>query len=285
MTTSWQVVGASVAGLGHLELDQACQDAHALRRIDGDSVIAVVCDGAGSAPRSSLGSATAAAVLCAHPAVDEWIATLTASSGESWQTSWELCASAIFRSALASLQKLVDDPASAGELATTAIVVVATPDLLACAHVGDGRACASFSSDGGWLPLFEPTRGDAPNETVFLTSFDDARGNAYWRSEARVFPSRPRAFAAMTDGCETGAFECWVPRPSGEGFHDPNRPFPPFFDPLALTLVELSRAGADEKELQRAWTSFVTAGVERFRTESDDRTLVFGAWLRDDDRA
>src|SRR5690606_8659606 len=53
--TSWKVVAASVAGPHHVRDGLPCQDAHTYR-LQGDYLIAVISDGAGSACYSQLGS-------------------------------------------------------------------------------------------------------------------------------------------------------------------------------------------------------------------------------------
>ena len=52
----WQVLGASVPGAGHVRGGQDCQDAHRWRALPGGVLVVAVADGAGSAPRSELGS-------------------------------------------------------------------------------------------------------------------------------------------------------------------------------------------------------------------------------------
>ena len=47
---TWRVFGASVTGKAHLDKAIACQDAHA-HAVVGDVLVAIVCDGAGSARR------------------------------------------------------------------------------------------------------------------------------------------------------------------------------------------------------------------------------------------
>ena len=51
----WRVFGASVRGKSHLDKGVPCQDAHA-QAVAGDTLVAIVCDGAGSARHSEQGA-------------------------------------------------------------------------------------------------------------------------------------------------------------------------------------------------------------------------------------
>src|SRR5471030_1755942 len=51
----WRVFGASVRGKSHLDKGLPCQDAHAQVVVD-DILVAIVCDGAGSARHSEQGA-------------------------------------------------------------------------------------------------------------------------------------------------------------------------------------------------------------------------------------
>ena len=51
----WRVFAASAIGKSHIDAGTPCQDASA-HDVEGDTVLAVVCDGAGSQPLSHIGA-------------------------------------------------------------------------------------------------------------------------------------------------------------------------------------------------------------------------------------
>ena len=54
---AWRVYAAAAIGSSHVEAGMPCQDAHA-HALVGDTLFAVVCDGAGSQPLSHVGAQT-----------------------------------------------------------------------------------------------------------------------------------------------------------------------------------------------------------------------------------
>ena len=58
-SSTWQTIGASVTGASHVKTNLPCQDAHGFAELPGGLLIAVVSDGAGSAPLAEVGAQTA----------------------------------------------------------------------------------------------------------------------------------------------------------------------------------------------------------------------------------
>ncbi|MEI7614646.1 MAG: PP2C family serine/threonine-protein phosphatase [Betaproteobacteria bacterium] len=275
----WIVVGSSVTGAGHIEKGEGCQD-YSCHRLVGDALIAVVCDGAGSHTHSRQGAEAAAQSICASPTLEAWVLEQAEAPDVPPSTGWRSVTCTVFAEAIAAVQReAVRLAVPFKELSSTAILTVATPGFLAVAHVGDGRCCAAFQGEASeWQPLFVPERGDLPNETWFLTA-DRTLDESFWEKEATVFPRPPHGFALLTDGCEKGSFVCEVPRPEGGGFHDPNQPFPGFFNPVAASLASMWSQGESLEAIQALWETFLTIGHEPFRVESDDRTMILGLWV------
>ena len=266
----WQVAAASVTGAGHLADGAACQDAYRWRVTERGELIIAVCDGMGSSKQGGEAARFVADGLCESEAIDLWLA------GPQSEELWRVAAQSLFHAVREGLQAFALSTApdlTFADFACTAQLAVVAESMLWVAHVGDGRAAARTSA-GEWIPLFVPDRGEFVNETVPLSAsipFDAE----YWRGHTTCLSARVDAVAMMTDGCENTAFECYVPDDGGR-LHDPNRPFPGFFNPVAQTLRSFSDRGISQDELDAKWESFLREGLPRFAVESDDRTMVFG---------
>jgi hypothetical protein len=277
----WHLVGASVTGQRHLTEGAACQDAHGHRQLCGGlATLVAVADGAGSCSHSRHGAQAAVQAFLTAPALEAWLTGHTLAGTTPTREAWAQVAREQFRGALEAVREAAaafpQEPLEA--FSCTAILAVATERFLAIAHVGDGRACASFTPDlGDWTALFEPERGDAPNETCFLT-MERELDAAYWLEESHLYPAGT-AFAVLSDGCERGSFLCAVPRPDGPGLFDPNLPFDKFFPNMARGLRDSLLEGDSPEALEAEWTRLLATDVEAFRQESDDRTMVLGVWL------
>ena len=134
----WRVVAASVCGTSHFRNKQLCQDAHHWQVLPDNVLVAAAADGAGSASLGKVGA---------------MVAVETAIENLSMQqiTKHSLADDAIVRSllleALLAAKKAVEDEAAAckkqpQDLATTLIIVIATPEIVAVAQIGDGLAVA-----------------------------------------------------------------------------------------------------------------------------------------------
>ena len=267
----WLVASATVTGAGHAVDNAPCQDAHAWRVTSQSDLIVVVCDGLGSSQRGGDAARYVADTLCSAPSLEAWLAA--AHTEEDWRQFVE----GLLRDTRIELGNLADrtDPAAGiREYACTVQLVVATESVLYVAHIGDGRAAARFEGSDDWVALHTPERGDAANVTVPLSA-PLSTDREYWQSAALRLAGRANAVAVMTDGCEMAAFECYVPD-STTGFHDPNRPFPGFFNPVAAKLRSFGEEGTPQVEINARWEAFIREGLPRFAAESDDRTMVFG---------
>src|SRR4051794_32809250 len=154
---TWRALGASVAGAGHRARGVGCEDASAVELLDDGTLLVAVADGAGSAPRASEGSTRAVAAAMA-----------------ALRSGADLCA--VMHAARGSLE-----PVAAGDrlrdLATTLLVVRATPAGVDTAQVGDG---AVVVRRGESLEVVAAdAKGEYLNETVFLTS-------EAWRDSLRI---------------------------------------------------------------------------------------------------
>ncbi len=251
---NWRVVAASVCGVSHRERDLPCQDAHAWRVLPDDILVAAVADGAGSAILGEIGAALA---------VQTAIAAIEASSitqppfedDESWY--WLLI------EAVESAKKTIQSEAIARQvkpcdLATTLILAIATPELVAAIQIGDGACVVSDQSDDIFT-LTVPQSGEYINETTFLTSQNtlSAACTTLWRGSTM-------SIAILSDGLQMLALKM------------PDAiPHVPFFSPL----FHFAGKTTDETAAQDQLTSFLASPRLQERTD-DDLTLLLAALVR-----
>lgn len=244
----WQVASASVRGTSHEKSGQMCQDAHCWQKLPEGVLVAAVADGAGSATLGKVGAIvatqTAVETICTvenklHLVQDE----------QEWQQ--------ILFQALEAAKTAVEAEAAvcglkARDLATTLIMVVATPKLIAGVQVGDGLAVAGDRA-GNVIALTTPQRGEYINETTFLVSphaLDAVQVNL-WRGVASNI-------AVFSDGLQMLAVNM-----------SDGTPYLPFFSPLFQFMAEME----DENEAREQLASFLRSPRITERAD-DDLTLL-----------
>lgn len=275
MKNKWTVAYASVIGNMHVDMNLPCQDSSAYEAINEDWGVAVVCDGAGSASHSHLGSKLTAKMALQYfvelVKMQAWHEAETLPSDELWEGS----AIVALRKIRANIGELAEaEKLKVNALASTVIVIVHSTKGLLVTHIGDGRA--GFFNGQEWKTAMNPFQGSEANETVFLTSDiwgEDEIGN-YARSS--VIRENVEAFTLLTDGCEKSSFEVNIFDPRKNKFFDLNKPFPKFFNPNMKGLRMLNKEGKTQAEINKLWAGFLTNGTEQFKTETDDKTMVLG---------
>lgn len=249
----WRVAGASVAGFSHQEEEIPCQDAHAILTTPSGWLIAVVSDGAGSAPRSGEGSRSFCDEVTSHlrARLEEAQINVSTQMDEVTLRLWVESAIEKVREDLFLLASANDG--SLRDFHATLVGVVAGAKSGMLFHIGDGAGCATNLRNMSNSILSEPENGEYANETYFATQED-------WRAHLRVTPFGPDydLIALMSDGVTPFALA------SGG-----SAPFPPFFEPLSEYLVNHNR---DEREIA------IKTILERDdirRITGDDKTLVW----------
>lgn len=245
----WHVVGISERGATHIKHGIPCQDSHVWRALPGGAVVVAVADGAGSASLSQLGSARAAL------AAVEWVAELMQGDWPQRDDEWrEMLIAALetaHESVLLSAKKRQVEPR---ELATTLIMLVATPTMVAAAQVGDGAAVV-MNNARQMLAVTAPQSGEFINETRFFTSPDYLKAVqvGIWRGEVA-------GLGVISDGLQLLALK--MPEAT---------PHAAFFSPLLQFLHETDDMHAAERQLRE----FLASDRIRQRAD-DDLTLVLG---------
>jgi hypothetical protein len=259
--SGWAYLKASVQGFRKPFL----QDAHDLV-IEGESALLIVCDGAGSLKHSKAGADFVVKHLSS-----KFLELIKA--GEVFtQESWMELARSLFHEASQALKsKSQSDGMNFGDFGCTCIVVLAGPDFVACAHVGDGRA-GYLDTSGHWRALMTPHKGALANSTVFMTMLEPASLGQLVR--VTFIPARTRAVVALSDGPED---VCWLVstfNPSGQKVIDPNEPSNEFLGKIANQLAAATAKKVPQNALDKLWQDFLTEGTPKLKAQVDDKTLL-----------
>ena len=249
----WKVHAAAVIGSSHLEGNLPCQDAFAYARA-GDVLVAVVCDGAGSAARSEVGSARFSR------AVADALAARAVHAGEALcdadpQDLAEAARLAISAERSALRARADGEGVELSAFAATLVCAIVGPAGGWFLHVGDGIGVAELAHGGG-TALSLPENGEYANETYFVTG-------SQWAEHLRLtpIPGPVRTLALMSDGAAP-----FVMAKNNDGL------FRPFMDP-----VERFLAASDEATGSAGLAS--TLGDPRTHSiTTDDKTLLVGLW-------
>lgn len=280
--TNWFIVSASAIGSSHIKSHVPCQDNHYCESISEKWGIAISCDGAGSAENSHLGSKHVASEIGIKYFKEViikkgWHESDTLPNEEEWRdVAREGCVQ-IYKSLenLAHTKKI-----RISSLACTLIVVIYSPVGLLVTHIGDGRA-GYCNEQGEWKPAIIPHKGEEANQTIFITSdrwmtSQDFRMSGIEVPESRVILEKPTAFTLMSDGCELHSFECSVMDQETNKWHDPNRPYPNFFNPLVKNLQSMHNSNTPIEITDSKWRKFIEAGSAGLEAEPDDKTMILG---------
>jgi serine/threonine protein phosphatase PrpC len=248
----WRVVAASVCGTSHIRNKQLCQDAHHWQLLPSNVLVITAADGAGSASQGKVGAMVAVETAIENLSLQE----ITPDS-----LADDAIVQSLLNEALLAAKKAVEDEAVAcskqpQDLATTLIIMVATPDMVAVVQIGDGLAVAKDHM-GNLVALTIPDNGEHINETTFLTSPD-----ALDTAQMRLWRESIVNIGVLTDGLQMLALNMVL----GE-------PHKPFFFPL-FDFVENAE---DQTLAKEQLVRFL--GSERITQRTDDDlTLILAGF-------
>lgn len=242
----WRFAAARVIGTSHIRAKLPCQDKLACKVLPGDSLVATVADGAGSAAMGERGAEIAVNSVVAHVML-----CLTEK-----RTDFDVClreAAALAREAIAA--EANREAKALRNYATTLLAVVVTPEGGGALQIGDGIIVVS---DGGdeWSWVFWPQRGEYANTTYFLT--DDGSID---RLESEMFTGFVTDIALMSDGLEPLALQY-----ASQTAHDP------FFNGMFRPLLKADGC-AEISELSASLEQFLSSEPVGARTD-DDVSLI-----------
>ena len=280
---NWLIVEGTVIGKSHITQEKPCQDSFKIARIDNQWGVAVICDGAGSAKLSQIGS--------------KWIAEYSANLFKERivQLSWNKVSSFPGESewknlAKETLKKIHDKANDLAnqyqcrleDLACTIIVIVYSPIGLLITHIGDGRA-GYCDKTFKWHSCLTPHKGEESNQTIFITSKHWLKENLITSGinvpESIVISEEPLAFTLMSDGCESHIFECSKFDYSRNLWSDPNQPSDKLLNSLVNTIRGEMNEGSNKAEINNKWVQYLKNGNKGLNDELDDKTMILGIYL------
>lgn len=247
-----RVVAASVMGTSHEKRLQPCQDAHRWKLLPNGILIAAVADGAGSATLAEIG---------AEIAVNTAVKSIAEEGLKISENDPDDCWHQLLTASLKMAREAVETEAQVREvksrdLASTLILAIATPELIAVAQIGDGAA-AIGDSDGNIIAVTVPPCGEYINETIFLIS-----DNALETAQLRVWRGKLAHLAIFSDGLQMLALKM----PEGAAHV-------PFFSPLFKFVGQVEDEGEAKEQLE----SFLKSPRVTERTD-DDLTLLLASF-------
>lgn len=248
-----RVFAASAIGKSHIDGGIPCQDAFALNAID-EVLIAAVCDGAGSAALSDVGSNLVASTLVSSIA-DQYRAgeTMHRLDAEAFKSKIEQMVAAA-RANLEALAQTENRPL--GDYSATLVGAVTSAEQGYFFHIGDGLAIAQCAAPENGNIISLPENGEYANETYFITGSE-------WAEHLRITPigSKINLLALMSDGA--------MPFVMSKGNADFYRPF---IDPVANYLETVSETDGS-KALEGTLSD-----VRTHQITSDDKALLIALW-------
>ena len=255
----WRVAQASVIGTSHKKTGLPCQDAGGCRVVSDPNgrhvLLAVACDGAGSASLS-LDGATLAVGRFLEQFGDAARRTGLDGITKEFTEDW-----------LASLRAEISDRAAAADLsprefACTILGAVVGDDRVAFFQIGDGAIVVSNraeAGDYGWV--FWPQHGEFANQTNFITQ-DDALDVLEFELEERCIDE----IAVFTDGIERLVLD----------LHEKTA-HAPFFRTLFGWLVKTEPAAVGEEMPASEVVSHYLGSKQINDRTDDDKTLILAS--------
>lgn len=254
----WRIIKKSVAGTSHKKLKQTCQDACQSIILANNVLIATVADGAGSADFGALGAKIAVrTVIKTAKSNYSSYSVLGSSINEDFILS---ILSKCVEAAFIALEKEANNRAiEIQSLATTLILLVATPDIAATLQIGDGGVIVG-DPEGNIIDYSTPQNGEYINQTTFLTSPNALaianQSKKLWRGVKHI--------AMLSDGLQMIAYKL----PQGT-------PYEPFFLPLFRFIATTPNVVEGQKQLNR----FLNSKRVKERTD-DDLTLLLATFTQ-----
>jgi hypothetical protein len=250
---AWRVYAAASIGKSHIDAGTPCQDAFA-HRVQGDVLVACVCDGAGSQSLSQEG-----AQFASRDIVERLTAALALDPGlvhADAATATPAVAAIVAQTRAGLESRANSEGVPLASFSATVVGAVIGPAGGFFFHIGDGVCVASTLDPAVAEIVSLPENGEYINETYFITGEE-------WQAHLRLdaFAAQVATVALMSDGADP-----FVMAKGNGGLYRP------FMDPVLKYL-----ATVDEAEGSKALES--TLGDPRtYGITGDDKSLLVAMW-------
>jgi hypothetical protein len=254
----WKIVAASVAGPAHVESGRPCEDAYRVSEVDG-CLVAVVCDGAGSASRGGHGAQHAVEAISGALRGHVAVAGVPCCEGD-WNSIRKAVVDAI-EAARATVLDGLGEEFGLKDCYATVVGGVIAGDRGMFFHIGDGYALALTYPELETLAISSPENGEYADTTYFYTQ-------EHWEQHLRFsdFEGALSLVTFMSDG--TSDFAIARDRVSVDKS---------FFGPVT---TYLSSIDIDENlGCSKLMASLSCRGAAQ--VSSDDKTLIWAFRSRD----
>ena len=246
----WNVAAGSATGISHIREGLPCQDAFA-HSCSGQWLVAVVCDGAGSACHSDIGANHAVETIIRELTHILDMAPQTIQGSEEF---WRKAVIATVDSTRSQLKnKIPGQLADLSDYHATVIGTTVGPNYGFFFHIGDGAGFAFERGHRETCVVSPPENGEYADLTFFYTQDN-------WRDHLRLtfFDNSPDIVALMSDGAMSFA--------AAKGLKGLD---PEFINPVMRYLDSVD---------ERTGSAALEATLASHRTHtitSDDKTLLF----------
>jgi hypothetical protein len=250
----WKYGKASVAGTSHALLNTPCQDAHVCKFIqidDKEVIVAVVCDGAGSASKSDVGAQTMSEIFANQ--AETYLIENNSVEG--------LNREMLFDWVINARQQIIDISENEGfalrEYSCTFLAAIVGGGLSFFLQIGDGCMVVSeMEEPDAYKWIFWPQKGLYFNTTNFVTDTDFMESLQFDK-----WDKMPRDMALFSDGIESIALK-----------FDSEVAYSPFFKGLFGAL----RSKQNNEPFDREIAQFLNSDKVNERTD-DDKTLIIAS--------
>ncbi len=252
----WRTAHASAIGLAHINQNTQCQDRFACQTIetvgDGEVLIAVVADGAGSTTDGQIGAEIACQIFTSQvtdflSAKDASVKSLTADFGRLWIS--------YFQAKIAEISQ--KDKKALRDYASTFVGAVVGASRSVFYQIGDGAIVFSGSGDAkSYRFAIAPVESEYVNVTDFVTDETAAERLRFEFIEEAV-----EDLILFSDGIYAVAVD-----------YQTNQPHEPFLMPMIAPL----RNGSAPVGLNEKLENFLSSPKINEKTD-DDKTIILAS--------
>jgi serine/threonine protein phosphatase PrpC len=253
---TWRIAHASAIGLAHINQNTECQDRFACKTVktasEGEVLIAVVADGAGSTTDGQIGAEVACEIFAEEVSdflstKDATLKSLSQDFGRRWISYFQ---QKIGETALANKKELRD-------YASTLVGAVIGENSAAFYQIGDGGIVFSASGEAkSYRFAIAPVESEYVNVTDFVTDETAAERLRFELVEEKV-----EDLILFSDGIYAVAVD-----------YQNNQPHEPFLMPMIAPL----RNGADGNGLNEKLENFLASPKINEKTD-DDKTIILAS--------